>query len=160
MLPITVIAVGSLKEKYFRDAADEYKKRLGGSGKINEVELKEEKTPDSPSQAQISAVLDREADKILEAIPKKSFVIAMCIEGKQLSSEELSRAIDDVPMKGKSSVCFIIGSSHGLSDRVKSVADMKLSMSKMTFPHKLARIMLFEAIYRAGEISTGSKYHK
>lgn len=160
MLSLTVIAVGQLKEKYFREAADEYKKRLGGAGKVAEIEIKEEKTPDSPSSAQIEAALAKEAERILEAIPKRSYVVTMCIEGKQMSSEELSRTLDNVSLQGKSSVCFIIGSSHGLSDRVKAVSDLKLSMSKMTFPHKLARIMLFEAIYRAGEISAGSKYHK
>lgn len=160
MLSLTIIAVGQLKEKYFREAADEYKKRLGGSGKVNEIEIKEEKTPDSPSNAQIEAALSKEAERILEAIPKRSYVVTMCIEGKQMSSEEFSRILDNVSVQGKSSVCFIIGSSHGLSDKVKAVSDLKLSMSKMTFPHKLARIMLFEAIYRAGEISVGSKYHK
>ena len=160
MLSLTIIAVGQPKEKYFREAADEYKKRLGGSGKVNEIEIKEEKTPDSPSNAQIEAALSKEAERILEAIPKRSYVVTMCIEGKQMSSEEFSRILDNVSVQGKSSVCFIIGSSHGLSDKVKAVSDLKLSMSKMTFPHKLARIMLFEAIYRAGEISVGSKYHK
>ena len=129
-------------------------------GKVNEIEIKEEKTPDSPSNAQIEAALSKEAERIIEAIPKRSYVVTMCIEGKQMSSEEFSRILDNVSVQGKSSVCFIIGSSHGLSDKVKAVSDLKLSMSKMTFPHKLARIMLFEAIYRAGEISVGSKYHK
>lgn len=157
MLSVYVIAVGQLKEKYFRDAADEYKKRLGN---VTEIEIKEEKLPNAPSDAQISAALEKEAERILEAIPKRSFVVPMCIEGKQLSSEEFAASLDTAALSGKSSVTFIIGSSHGLSDKVKRCADLKLSMSKMTFPHKLARVMLFEAVYRAFEISSGSKYHK
>ena len=157
MLSVYVIAVGQLREKYFRAAADEYKKRLGN---VTEIEIKEEKLPADPSQAQIISALDKESSRILEAIPKRSFVIPMCIEGKQMSSEEFSGVLDRAALAGKSSVTFIIGSSHGLSEKVKAAADLKLSMSKMTFPHKLARVMLFEAVYRACEISSGSKYHK
>ena len=145
MLPVTVIAVGQLKERYFKDAADEYKKRLSGSCRITEIEIKEEKTPDNPSESQITAALKKEAERILDAIPKKACVIPMCIEGKHMSSEELADHI---------------GSSHGLADEVKRTATLRLSMSKMTFPHKLARVMLYEQIYRAGEIISGSKYHK
>lgn len=157
MLSVYIIAVGSLKEKYFREAADEYKKRIGN---VTEIEIKEEKLPASPSDSQISAALEKEAERILEAVPKRSFVVPMCIEGKQMSSEEFSAALDNAALSGRSSVTFIIGSSHGLSDKVKRSADLKLSMSKMTFPHKLARVMLYEAVYRAFEISSGSKYHK
>lgn len=160
MISVTVIAVGQLKEKYFREAADEYKKRLSGSCKVNEVELKEEKLPESPSDAQIAAALDKEAENIIKAIPKRSLVITMCIEGRQMTSEAFASLIEDAAVQGKSSVCFIIGSSHGLSDKVKSLSDIKLSMSKMTFPHKLARVMLFETVYRASEIISGGKYHK
>ena len=157
MLSVYIIAVGSLKEKYFREAADEYKKRIGN---VTEIEIKEEKLPASPSDSQISAALEKEAERILEAVPKRSFVVPMCIEGKQMSSEEFSASLDNAALSGRSSVTFIIGSSHGLSDKVKRSADLKLSMSKMTFPHKLARVMLYEAVYRAFEISSGSKYHK
>ena len=157
MLSVYIIAVGSLKEKYFREAADEYKKRIGN---VTEIEIKEEKLPASPSDSQISAALEKEAERILEAVPKRSFVVPMCIEGKQMSSEEFSAALDNAALSGRSSVTFIIGSSHGLSDKVKRSADLKLSMSKMTFPHMLARGMLYEAVYRAFEISSGSKYHK
>ena len=160
MVQVTVLAVGPLKEKFFREAVDEYKKRFGGSSKISEIEIREEKLPDSPSEAQINAALEKEADRIIEQIPKRSYVISMCIEGKQLTSEEFSSILDNVSLKGKSSVCFIIGSSHGLSNKVKALSDFKMSMSKLTFPHKLARVILFEAIYRANEISIGSKYHK
>ena len=157
MLSVYIITVGQLKEKYFRDAADEYKKRLGN---VTEIEIKEEKLPNSPSDSQIAAALEKEAERIIEAIPKRSFVVPMCIEGKQLSSEEFATVLDNAAISGKSSVTFIIGSSHGLSDKVKRLADLKLSMSKMTFPHMLARVMLFEAVYRSCEISSGSKYHK
>jgi len=157
MLSVYIIAVGQLREKYFRDAADEYKKRIGN---VTEIEIKEEKLPTSPSDAQIEAALEKEAERILDAIPKRSYVVPMCIEGKQMSSEEFAANLDSAALMGKSSVTFIIGSSHGLSDKVKRIADLKLSMSKMTFPHKLAREMLFEAVYRAFEISAGSKYHK
>ncbi len=160
MIPVTVLAVGPLKEKFFREAVDEYKKRMGGPSKITEIEIKEEKTPDAPSESQICYTLEKEAERIIAQIPKRSYVITMCIEGKHLTSEEFSSVLDSVSLKGKSSVCFIIGSSHGLSNKVKELSDLRLSMSKMTFPHKLARVMLFEAIYRANEISIGSKYHK
>lgn len=157
MLSVYVIAVGQLREKYFRDAADEYKKRLGN---VTEIEIKEEKLPASPSEAQITAALDKEAERILDAVPKRSFVVPMCIEGKQMSSEDFAAVLDGAALSGKSSVTFIIGSSHGLSDKVKRTADLKLSMSRLTFPHKLARVMLFEAVYRASEISAGGRYHK
>ncbi|MCQ2455768.1 MAG: 23S rRNA (pseudouridine(1915)-N(3))-methyltransferase RlmH [Clostridia bacterium] len=160
MQNINLIALGSLKEKYFREAADEYKKRLGGKCHVSEIELKDEKLPDNPSPSQISAALDREAEKILAAIPSRSYVIAMCVEGVHMTSEEFSSLLDKTATSGYSSVTLIIGSSFGLSDKVKAKADLKLSMSKMTFPHKLARVMLYEAVYRAHEISSGGKYHK
>ncbi len=160
MLSVTIIAVGQLKEKYFRDAADEYKKRLGGPSRVSEIEIKEEKLPEGPNESQIKAALESEADRIIAAIPKRSFVVTMCIEGKQYSSTEFAAILENASLQGKSAITFIIGSSHGLSDRVKNMSDLKLSMSKMTFPHKLARVMLFEAVYRAKEISAGGKYHK
>ncbi|MCI9448801.1 MAG: 23S rRNA (pseudouridine(1915)-N(3))-methyltransferase RlmH [Clostridiales bacterium] len=160
MQSVTVIAVGGLKEKYFRDAVDEYKKRLGGASRVSEIEIKEEKLQSAPSELQIRSALDFEAERIIASIPKRSFVISMCIEGKLLSSEELAAVIDRAATDGNPSVTFIIGSSHGLSERVKNISDLRLSMSRMTFPHKLARVMLFEAIYRSAEINAGGKYHK
>lgn len=157
MVPVNIIALGQLKESYFRAAADEYKKRLRC---VNEIELRDERLAQSPSDAQIEAALEREAERILAAIPKRSFTIAMCIEGNQMSSEAFADTLDKAALSGHSSVTFIIGSSHGLAERVKSAADLRLSMSKMTFPHKLARVMLLEAVYRASEISAGSRYHK
>ncbi len=160
MADLTVIAVGSLKEKYFRDAADEYKKRLSASWRVEEIEIKEEKTPASPSAAQIAVALEKEGDRILAAIPKRAHAIALCVEGRGVDSPGLSRMIEEVKNAGGSSVCFIIGSSHGLSDRVKESCRDRLSMSKMTFPHELARVMLYEAFYRATEITRGTGYHK
>ncbi len=157
MIPVYLIAVGQLRESYFRQAADEYKKRLRT---VTELEIREERLPSEPSQAQIDAALDKEAERILAAVPKRSYIVAMCIEGRQMSSEKFAAALDSAALSGYSSVTFIIGSSHGLSDNVKSRAQLKLSMSEMTFPHKLARVMLLEAVYRASEISSGGKYHK
>ncbi len=157
MIPVYLIAVGQLRESYFRQAADEYKKRLHT---VTELEIREERLPSEPSQAQIDAALDKEAERILAAVPKRSYIVAMCIEGRQMSSEKFAAALDSAALSGYSSVTFIIGSSHGLSDNVKSRAQLKLSMSEMTFPHKLARVMLLEAVYRASEISSGGKYHK
>lgn len=159
-MDLTIIAVGDLHEKYFRQGADEYKKRLSSKFCVKEIEIKEEKIPKGASEAQIAAALDKEADAILAAIPKRAFATAMCIEGKQYSSAEFARMFEDAAISGTSSFCFIIGSSNGLSDKVKFASNVKLSMSKMTFPHQLARVMLYEAVYRAQEILRGSGYHK
>ena len=160
MLNINVITVGKLKESYLRDACAEYEKRLGAYSTIKVIELAESRLPDSPSQKEIANALENEADMILKKITPQSAVIAMCIEGKQLSSEELSAMLDNAAITGKSTVDFIIGGSYGLSNKVKNRADFKLSMSKMTFPHQMARMVLSEQIYRAFEISTNGKYHK
>lgn len=157
---IHLIAVGKLKEDYFRAACSEYAKRIGAYGKIKITELAEARLPDDPSEKEIAAALEAESKAILAAIPSGSAVIAMCIEGTQLSSEELSARLDKLALEGKSTVCFIIGSSFGLSDSVKKTAALKLSMSKMTFPHRLARVMVLEQLYRALSISGGGKYHK
>ena len=160
MLKIKFITVGSLAERHWREACDEYKKRLSLTCKVEDCELKETKISKNPTDGDIAKVLDDEADRIIAQIPQRAYVIALCIEGKQLSSEELANLLDSKACEGFSDICFIIGSSHGLSDRVKSMASSKLSMSKLTFPHQLARVMLLEAVYRAGEINRGSKYHK
>ncbi len=160
MLNITLICLGRLKEKYLRDASDEYIKRLSAFCKMNVIELTPEKLSDNPSQKEIENALDSEAKKISEKIPKGAFICSLCIEGKQLSSEELSREIENIGVSGMSNLVFIIGSSFGLSEKIKQLSSKKLSMSKMTFPHQLARIMLLEQIYRALQISNGSKYHK
>ena len=159
MLNVNIICVGNLKEKFFTDALSEYKKRLGRYCKFEVVELPEEKIADNVTQSQIDKTLKKEGDKILAKIGKSDFVVAMCIEGKQLSSEELSKKIEDISLTN-STVNFVIGGSWGLSDDVKKRADMRLSVSKMTFPHQLFRVMLAEQIYRAFSITANAKYHK
>ncbi len=160
MQNITLICIGKLKEAYLRDAVNEYIKRLSGLCKINVVELPAEKLSDNPSQKEIENALEGEGRKILEKIPKGAYVYTMCIEGKQKTSEELSAEMDNLAVRGYSSITFIIGGSFGISDKVKAVSDFRLSMSKMTFPHQLARVMLLEQIYRSSQISIGTKYHK
>ena len=160
MLNITIIAIGKLKEQYLRDASAEYQKRLSASCKLNIIELTPEKLSDNPSAKEIENALNNEAKKIIEKIPKGAKVYSMSIEGKQRPSEEVSHEIDAVALEGVSNIVFIIGGSFGLSDEVKKLSSFRLSMSKMTFPHQIARIMLLEQIYRAMQISIGTKYHK
>ena len=160
MLNITIIAVGKLKEQYLRDASAEYQKRLSTLCKLNIIEINPEKLSDNPSAKEIENALSSEAKKIIEKIPKGAKVYSMCIEGKQRTSEELSHEIDGLALEGVSNIVFIIGGSFGLSDEVKKLSAYRLSMSKMTFPHQIARIMLLEQIYRATQISIGTKYHK
>ncbi len=159
MVGVKFITLGTLKESYLREAAAEYQKRLGGFCKVEVVELKEERLSDSPSDGEIKQALEREADKILAEIPQRAYRIAMCVEGEQISSEKLSERLDDISEK-YGSMCFIIGSSHGLSDRVKKSCDYRMSVSKLTFPHQLMRVLLLEAVYRGFNISKGTKYHK
>ena len=159
MIGVKFITLGTLKESYLREAAAEYEKRLGAFCKVQIVQLKEEKLPDDPSESAIKQALEKEAQKILAEIPPRAFKIAMCVEGKQLSSEELAEKLDGVANQ-TSDVCFIIGSSFGLSDTVKQRADLRLSVSRLTFPHQLMRVILLEAVYRAFNIQKGTKYHK
>ncbi len=159
MLNVNIICVGSLKEKFFADAVNEYKKRLSRYCKFSIVELTEEKITDQETPAQIEKTLNKEGDRILSKIGKSDYVIAMCIEGKELSSVELSKKLADISM-ATGTVDFIIGGSWGLSSDVKKRADYKLSVSPMTFPHQLFRVMLCEQIYRAFTISANAKYHK
>lgn len=161
MIRINLITVGKLKEKYWRDAADEYSKRLGAFCKLEIVELNESRLSDSPSEKEIAAALENEAKAMQSYLDLNgAYNIAMCIEGSCLSSEKLSAKLDSCGLNGFSTVNFIIGSSFGISPAVKARADLKLSMSEMTFPHQLARIMLLEQIYRAFQISAHTKYHK
>lgn len=159
MLNVDIVCVGGLKERYWRDACAEYCKRLSSWTKLRIIEISEERCT-NPSQAQIKAALDAEGERILEAFPEHSFVIALCIEGKKLDSEQLAEKLSDIMLSGKSHIAFIIGGSFGLSQAVKTRADLKFSMSDLTFPHQLARIMLLEQIYRAMSINMGGKYHK
>lgn len=160
MINVNLIVLGKLKEKYMKEFANEYEKRLSSYCKLTVTELEPVKLSDNPSQTEIDNALTKETQMILSKIPKNSYVFAMCIEGKQMSSEELSAKLQDIALCGKSNITFIIGSSFGLSDEVKKMSDFKFSMSKMTFPHKLARIILTEQIYRAFSISNNAKYHK
>lgn len=160
MFEVTLITMGKLKEKFYISAAAEYEKRLKGYCQFNLLELPEVRLPDNPSPAEISAGLDKEADLIFSKIPKGAWFCVLTPEGKMLSSEALADKMKDVKVSGKSSACFLIGSSFGMAQRVKDRADFKLSMSPMTFPHHLARIMVLEQIYRAEAIQAGSKYHK
>ena len=159
MLKVKLITVGTLKEDYLRSACAEYEKRLGAFCRLESVQLKEERLPESPSQNEIRAALDRESARIIEQIPSSAFCVALCVEGSQLSSEELAEKIDAVSLE-KSEICLVIGRSYGLSDTVKQRADMRLSVSRLTFPHQLMRVILLEAIYRAFNIQRGTKYHK
>lgn len=158
---INLIVVGNLKEKYWVMACDEYLKRLKAFGNAKVIELSEVRLDDNPSQKQIENCLEAEGKKIKEILTaNKGYNIAMCIEGKQLSSVELSQKLESIGVNGMSTVNIVIGSSFGMSDEIKNMCDFKLSMSKMTFPHQLARVMLLEQIYRAFSILKGSKYHK
>lgn len=159
MLNFTLITVGSLKEDYLRRAVAEYEKRLSAFCRPNIVELKEVKLPDSPSKSEIDSALDSEADKILSSIPPRAYKVALCVEGKQMSSEKLAATIENATQT-HSDVCFIIGSSYGLSPRVKTAADLRLSFSELTFPHQLMRVITVEAVYRAFTIIKGTRYHK
>lgn len=160
MININFIVLGKLKEKYMKEFAAEYEKRLSGYCKVTVTELEPVKLSDNPSEQEIKNALSKETQMIKAKIPKNSFVFSMCIEGKQMSSEELSKKLEDIALTGKNNITFIIGSSFGLSDEIKQMSDYKFSMSKMTFPHKLARIMLTEQVYRALSISNNGKYHK
>ena len=157
MQTVNIICIGKIKEKYWTEAIKEYTKRLTPFCKFNIIELDEEKVNSNPNQAQIKAVLDAEGKRIISKLAKNSYVIPMCIEGKQLSSTELADKMSEIVLSGKSSIDFIIGGSWGLSDEVKGKADFKLSMSKMTFPHQMARVVLCEQIYRAFEINSNGK---
>ena len=157
---MTVLCVGKLKEKFYADACAEYQKRLGRFCRLNVVELPEQRLPENPSPAEIAAALEREADAILEKLPRGGTVIALCVEGRELSSERLADTLARFASQGASQLTFVIGGSFGLAARVKARAELRLSMSPMTFPHHLARVMLLEQIYRAYQIQAGSKYHK
>ena len=159
MLNVKFITLGTLKEAYLRDAAAEYEKRLGAFCRFELVQLKEERLSDDPSDSEIKNALSKESEKILTLIPPRAYVVAMCVEGKQLSSPELADKLEEVSSR-TSDICFIIGSSFGLADAVKQRADLRLSVSKLTFPHQLMRVILLETVYRAFNIQKGTRYHK
>lgn len=159
MPDVTVISVGKIKEKFIKDALSEYEKRLSRFVKFKSIELPDRPIPEKASAAEEAQVLEREGAEILGKIQKGDYVIAMCIEGKKLSSVEFAKKLSSAFMS-TSSVSFIIGGSLGLSDSVKARADFKMSMSDMTFPHNLARLMLTEQVYRAFKINANENYHK
>ena len=160
MQRVTVLCVGKLKEKFYIDAAAEYVKRLQRHCKLELIELPEQRLPDEPSPAEIQKALRTEGDAIREKLPKGGAVIALCVEGRPCSSQELSRRMAEFGVQGKTQLTFLIGGSVGLDEDLKRQADWRLSMSPMTFPHHMARIMLLEQIYRAYQIAGGAKYHK
>ena len=160
MFSLTLLCVGRLKEKFYLDAAAEYQKRLRAYADFTLLELPEEKLPNAPSQAQIDAALEKESQAIFAKLPKRATLVALCIEGKELSSEQLAQKFQQWATSGVSAIALVIGSSYGLHPLVKQQAALRLSMSPMTFPHHLARVMLLEQVYRAFKINEGSLYHK
>jgi 23S rRNA (pseudouridine1915-N3)-methyltransferase len=149
MLSVKIICVGRMREKYFTDAFQEYARRLSAYCSFKCTELQEIRLPNHPGDKDISA-----------ALPKDGYVVALCIEGRKLSSEQFAELVQKCENSGRSKICFLIGGSYGLSERIKQLADLKLSMSDMTFPHHLARVMVAEQIYRSFKIIEGSAYHK
>ena len=160
MLSIHLICVGKLKEKFYREAVEEYTKRLSAYCKLNLVELPEVKLPQNPSQGEIQAALDKEGAAIRAKIPQNASLIAMCVEGKTRSSEELAALVRTWEQNAAKHLVFVIGGSYGLHPSIKEEAWVRLSMSPMTFPHHLARVMVLEQVYRAFKINEGSSYHK
>ena len=160
MLSLHILCVGKLKEKFYADAVAEYQKRLSPYCRLNILELPEEKLSQDPSQAQIDAALKKEAAAIRAKLPPRARTVALCVEGQLLSSEELAKRMQTWEVGPTNQLCFLIGSSYGLDEELKAEAQVRLSMSPMTFPPHLARVMLLEQVYRAFKINEGSKYHK
>ena len=160
MLAIKLICVGKMREKFYIDAFEEYRKRLGACCRLECVELAEQRLSERPSAGEIAAALEREGAEIAKNIPPDAYTVALCVEGQERSSEDLSRLLTERELSGKPKLCFLIGGSEGLSEEVKEKAEVRMSMSEMTFPHHLARIMLLEQLYRAFQIREGSRYHK
>lgn len=159
-MKITILCVGKVKEKFYRDGIDEFKKRLSRYCKLEIIEVADEKTTEEASDTEIRIVKEKEGERILKNIKDDAYVITLCIDGKQLSSEELADKIEKLGVQGTSHICFIIGGSLGLADEVIKRADFKLSFSPMTFPHQLMRVILLEQIYRAYRIINHEPYHK
>lgn len=157
---ITIISVGKIKENYLKSAIDEYSKRLSKYCKLEIIEVSDEKTPDNASAKEEEMIKEKEGDKILKHLKDSSYVIILAIDGKMLSSEELADFIKEQGIRGNSHLTFIIGGSLGLSKEVLSKANLKLSFSKMTFPHQLMRVILLEQVYRGFRIISGEPYHK
>ena len=159
MVQVTVITVGNLKEGYWRDAIAEYEKRLCAFCKPEILQLKEAKLSENPSEGEIRAALEEEGKRILAAMPPRSYRIALCVEGKQFTSEALAKKLETV-LSETGNLCLVIGSSHGMSEQVKAACQLRLSVSELTFPHQMMRVLILEALYRCFGILKGTKYHK
>ena len=159
-MQIDILCVGKIKERFFRDALEEYKKRLSRYCKVTEIEVADEKTPDEASETEVRQIKEKEGTRLLSKIQESAYVIALAIEGKSLSSEEMAEKLGSLAINGQSHLQFVIGGSLGLSPEVLNRADMKLSFSKMTFPHQLMRVILAEQIYRSYRILRNEPYHK
>lgn len=160
MMNVTVIAVGKLKERYLTDGCSEYLKRLGTLCAVTMIEIPEERAPETPSPAQIAAVLEKEGERILAKIPRGAYVVSLCIEGTELDSPAFAGKLEKQAVAGSSHFVFVVGGSFGLSRKVKEFSDFRLSMSRMTFPHQVARMVLLEQVYRCFQIMNHTKYHK
>jgi 23S rRNA (pseudouridine1915-N3)-methyltransferase len=160
VLNVKLICVGKMREKFYIDAFAEYAKRLQAYCRLELLEIAEQRLGDRPSEKEIAAALEREGQEILKAVPPDAYLTALCVEGKQMPSEGMAELIAARENSGRPKLCFVIGGSYGLSPSVKARADRKLSMSQMTFPHHLARVMLAEQLYRGFKINEGSMYHK
>ncbi|MCI8554267.1 MAG: 23S rRNA (pseudouridine(1915)-N(3))-methyltransferase RlmH [Clostridiales bacterium] len=160
MLRLDILCVGKLKETWWRDACAEYQKRLGGFCRLTIMEVDETRLPDRPSAAQIAAAVTEEGRRLLQKLPASAVAVTLCIEGKTMPSDGLAAALESMAVSGDSRIAFLIGGSCGLSEEVKAAARLRLSLSPMTFPHQLARVMLLEQLYRSMQILSGGKYHK
>ncbi len=160
MLIIKLICVGKMRERFYIDAFAEYQKRLQKYCRLELLEVTEQRLSDHPSEKEVTAALAREAEEILRAVPPEAFTAALCVEGRQMPSEGMAALIAERENSGKPKLCFVVGGSCGLAESVKQRCDLKLSMSEMTFPHHLARVMLIEQIYRGFKINEGAHYHK
>ena len=160
MLAVKLICVGKMRERFYTEAFAEYQKRLQSLCRLELVEIAEQRLGDAPSPREIAAALEKEGAEILKAIPADAYTVALCVEGEQMPSEDMAELIRARENSGKPKLCFVIGGSYGLAGSVKRRADQRLSMSKMTFPHHLARVMLIEQLYRGFKINEGSRYHK
>lgn len=159
-MKIKIICVGKLKEKYLKDGINEYIKRISRFATVEIIELSDEKIPENASDSVCEKIKEEEGNRILSKLKSDEYVFSLCVEGKQLDSETLAKNISDIMLKGKSTITFIIGGSLGLSDKVKSISDFRLSFSKMTFPHQLMRLILTEQLYRTFKINSNEQYHK
>lgn len=157
---INIIAVGKIKEKYIKAGIDEFSKRLSRYAKLKIIEIADEKAPENLSKKEMEGVMEREGNKIISKIPQNSYIISLVIEGKHISSEIMSKKMEDIMISGNNDITFIIGGSLGLSNGVKEMSDYKLSFSKMTFPHQIMRLILLEQIYRSFRIMKNEPYHK